>query len=141
MNCYLIRGLPNSGKSRLAQTLSPNCNISADQWFENLALLRNSTYRDVFGMEQLGHAHAWCKAQFRAALDRGEPAIAVHNTFVTRSPLNWYRSRAIEAGYTVTTLVVERTHQNQNDHLVDNKTIEQMIEQWQPADNRRYVVK
>lgn len=138
MICYLIRGLPNSGKSTLAQTLSPNCNFSADQWFENLARIRNCQYSDVFSMEQIGTAHAWCKNQFRAAIDYQEPVIAVHNTFVTRSVVNWYRKTAKKAGYQVTVLVIERTHDQENDHYVSSTVLQNMISQWQPCDNRRY---
>lgn len=70
----LIRGLPGSGKSTLARSMMGYTHIESDMYFD-----KNGKY--VFDGKKVPASHAWCLAQTKAALARGEHVV-VSNTFV-----------------------------------------------------------
>ena len=126
---YLLRGLPNAGKSTVAAQLAPGANFAADDAFETA-----DGY--AFDAERLGAAHAGCRRAVDAALGRGEPAVAVANTFTTRAELQPYIELGARHGYRTHVLVVERAHVGDNGHAVPDATIQRMAGRFQWLDAR-----
>ena len=72
---YLIRGLPGSGKSSLAEIIQPDKNyrFAADDYFTDSF----GKYR--FDPKLIGEAHEHCQFSAGAAMDDGENVV-IHNT-------------------------------------------------------------
>ena len=116
---YVVRGIPGSGKSTFAKTLSDN-HYEADMYF----LDQESNY--VFDGTKIKNAHAWCldKVKTDMAVDREK--IVVSNTFTQEWEMEPYFELAKEFGYKVFTIVVENRHGGTNVHNVPEDKIEQM---------------
>ena len=71
-----------------------------------------------------------------AALGRGEPAVAVANTFTTRAELQPYIELGARHGYRTHVLIVERAHDGDNGHAVPDATIQRMAGRFQWLDAR-----
>ncbi len=138
MDLYLIRGLPNSGKSTLAKTLAPNANYAADGYFELKALFLNISYPQAFERfrNEIGQAHEWCQEHVEAALKDNVRAVAVANTFTTFRELKHYLDLAVKYNYRVHVLTVERAHDGDNGHKVPDEAVKRMAERWQFVDKR-----
>lgn len=119
----ICRGLPGSGKSSLARTLAPNANFAADDYFEV-----EGEYR--FDPALLGEAHQQCMDNVRAAMEAGEPVVAVHNTFSKAWEAAAYFRMAEECGYSV--FVVEAQNDFGNVHGVPEGAIQAMKARWEP---------
>lgn len=135
MQLYILRGLPNSGKTTLANILAPYSNWSADQWFELQGKLEGKTYNEVFNKEQVGAAQVWCWNQVEEAMLNRMPRIAVHNTFVRRTEVNRYLKLAFMFEYTAHVITVERAHSGDNKHNVPDTTRYEMLKHWQPMES------
>ena len=83
---HLIRGLPGSGKTTMAQALLDkgiiDCFFEADQYFE-----KDGVY--TFVPELVTTAHEWCQEQTFNALRQGL-VVAVSNTFSRRWEMEPY---------------------------------------------------
>jgi len=88
---YLIRGLPGSGKSRLAEIIRISAekamlqfaHFEADQYFVD----SNGVYN--WNAAGLHAAHEWCQKQTAEHLTKGF-IVVVSNTFTTRKELRAY---------------------------------------------------
>jgi predicted kinase len=120
---YIIRGLPGSGKTTLAQQLASyqNCH-AADDFF-----VKDGAY--YFYPEKLGEAHAACQAGVRNSMVAGAESICVHNTFTKAWEVAPYRALAQEFGYSV--FVIECQNDFGNVHGVPDDTIEAMKARWE----------
>jgi len=77
LNLVLVRGLPGSGKSSLAASLSDH-NVAADDYF-----MEDGVYN--FDPTKLRDAHAWCFEMMVADFtESGAKTVVVHNTFTQR---------------------------------------------------------
>lgn len=116
---YVVRGIPGSGKSTFAKTLSDN-HYEADMYF----LDQESNY--VFDGTKIKNAHAWCldKVKTDMAVDREK--IVVSNTFTQEWEMEPYFELAKQYRYKVFTIVVENRHGGTNVHNVPEDKIEQM---------------
>ena len=89
MNLILIRGLPGSGKTTLANQLMYHfMHLTEAKMFEaDMYFMQNGKY--VFDRKLLGHAHKWCQDSTDDWLSKDGTAI-VSNTFTTVRELSPY---------------------------------------------------
>jgi predicted kinase len=126
---FLLRGLPGSGKSSLAKSLSnaTTGHVEADMYFMN-----GSIYE--FDASKLKEAHQWCKDVVEGwmAPEIGYlDTIIVSNTFTQEWEMKPYYELAEEYGYVVFSLVVENRHGGINEHGVPDETLEKMENRFQ----------
>ena len=120
---FLLRGLPGSGKTTLANQLGGSL-VEADRYF-----MVYGEYK--FDASKLKEAHAWCRNQVKEWMetnDRGfdVPRIVVSNTFTQEWEMKPYYDLAKEYGYIVFSLIVENRHGGQNVHNVPEEVIDRM---------------
>jgi len=121
-NLYMIRGLPGSGKTTLAETLAALRDVAAmaaDDFF-----YRDGVYE--FDASLLHHAHQDCQVRCKNAMFVGIKNIVIHNTFTTDKEMKPYLKFAEEFGYRVTTMIVENRHGCKSVHGVPDETMEKM---------------
>ena len=117
-NLYLLRGLPGSGKSTMANMLNATC-FEADMYF-----MRDGEYR--FDHTKLKMAHKWCQDSVEDCMNLRYERIAVSNTFTQEWEMQAYYDLAKKHGYTVFSIIVENRHGGQNIHNVPDESIERM---------------
>lgn len=124
---FLIRGLPGSGKTRLAKTLlgedGQSQHFEADQFF-----MVNGVYQ--FDKNRIGEAHDNCRARVVNAMVAGMSPIVVSNTFSQRWEMKVYQVAAEVYDYQVTELMLTGKL-FPNVHDVPDEVIQRMIERWQ----------
>ena len=116
---YIIRGLPGSGKTTLAQELAPESNMAADDWFDQFN-------EGKFDPNHLKDAHAWCKNKFTQFCENSEEVVAVHNTFIETWQYEDYVHVAEQLGYMVFVITAHNHHDSNSEHGVPSNKIEQM---------------
>jgi predicted kinase len=122
----LFRGLPGSGKTTLAELLSPVV-MSADAYFEDYIdgqLVYN------FDPSKLREAHEWCQKHTGLHMELSKPVVAVANTFTQEWEMEAYFQLAKKWGYRVSTVVVENRHGGTNIHGVPADKLEIMKERF-----------
>lgn len=119
----LIRGLPGSGKTTMAQEYAKAgyVHCEADQYFEV-----DGEYR--FDSSKLHAAHDDCLRRAIAAMDAGR-SVVVANTFVRRWEMEPYLKAAKKRGINVR--IVEATGNWPNVHSVPADVIERMRARWE----------
>lgn len=122
MKLIIIRGLPGSGKTTFAHTVTDTV-FEADMYFTD----SNGVYN--FDREKLSQAHYWCQAQVADAMKAGVPVIAVSNTFVRKWEMLAYLTLAKTFGYQVTEVTMTQPLRP-SIHGVPDEVIERMKEQW-----------
>ena len=108
--CYILRGIPGSGKSLLATTLANNFRektiiCEADDYF-----IKNGEYKYI--AEQLSNAHKYCYDRFKLAL-KSQNNIIVSNTAIREWEFEKYYDEAIKNNYIVFSIIVESRHNGQ----------------------------
>ena len=116
---YIVRGIPGSGKSTFAKTLSDN-HYEADMYF----LDQESNY--VFDGTKVKNAHAWCLDRVKTDMAVAREKIVVSNTFTQEWEMESYFELAKQYGYKVFSIIVENRHEGINQHGVPEDKIEQM---------------
>ena len=126
---YLLRGLPNAGKSTIAEQLAPGAVFAADDLFET-----DAGY--VFDRARLGEAHSSCRANVRKAFASGVERIAVANTFATRDEITPYLEMAHLHDYHIHVMAVEKLHDGDNEHDVPLASVKMMTKRFEWIDPR-----
>ena len=135
---YLIRGLPGTGKTTLAERLKGDgVMVAADDYF----YCEDGTYR--FDPKLLGRAHADCQLRACIGLRDGKDVV-VHNTFSQRWEMEHYidmaEGRWEAAGSKGARLVVidlfdggctDEQLVERNSHGVPLHAIQRMRERWE----------
>lgn len=115
---YILRGMPNSGKTTVANKLT-DYNVAADDFFDQF---NNGEFDPRF----LKAAHDYCRKTANRFMEDGLTPVAVHNTFTQSWEYKEYVDMAEDHGYTVHQIIVEKNHDNVNSHGVPDDKIEQM---------------
>ena len=118
----LLRGLPGSGKSTFAKSISHAAvgHIEADMFF-----MKEGEYK--FDASRLKDAHSWCRDTVEDWMNPfGFETIIVSNTFTQEWEMEAYYKLAEQYGYVVTSLIVENRHGGVNTHGVPDDKLEQM---------------
>lgn len=121
---YIIRGLPGSGKTALANSIA-DLIFEADQF----RLDQSGNYQ--FNPKDNGDVHQKCTIATKQAMKAGVEKIAVSNTFVKEWEFAHYRKMAREFGYQAFVLIVENRHFGENSHGVPENAIERMRENFE----------
>jgi predicted kinase len=116
---FIVRGIPNSGKSTFAKQLTSNV-FEADHYFYD----ENCNYN--FDSSKIKDAHKNCQDNVRYAMESNVLKIAVANTFTQEWEISPYYELAEKYGYTVFSLIVENRHGKTNNHEVPHEKIELM---------------
>ena len=125
---YIIRGLPGSGKSTIAEHfkfIANQSNISFE-WIETdkSFIQQNGDY--VFDKAKLHSAHQYWMARFKKSVNLGVDMIVVSNTSTRKWEFEEYMKYAEDNGYIVHVMIAENYHKSKNLHGVPDEKIEQM---------------
>jgi predicted kinase len=96
----IMRGLPGSGKTFLATSLSSARIASADDWFRDLW-----TGQYEYNAAQIQQAHAYCMGRAEAFMALDVPLVVVDNTNVRLAHMAPYLNMAERYGYAVRVLI------------------------------------
>ena len=121
MSLILVRGLPGSGKSTYAASLSGYRHFETDMFFE-----KKDGYK--FDPEQLGQAHMWCQKIVKHELQMGANVV-VSNTFTQRWEMQPYLDMAKEFNVPVDIVVMRGNYKSI--HNVPDQAIERMRARWE----------
>ncbi len=116
----LLRGLPGSGKTTLANVLNDPafpC-FSVDDYFTDATGNYNFDYKNNY------LAYKQCETQTKNAMKNNAPKIFVHNTFTLNWELEVYFKLAAQYDYRVFVCTVENYHNAKNIHGI---TPEQLL--------------
>ena len=116
---YILRAVPGSGKSLLAETMMRMAEAighacvtcCADDYFMN-----DGKY--VWDGDKIGLAHMRCKEKYLNAVGKNIDTIIVSNTNTTAKDVKHYRNIAIEHGYMVFVMTLENWHDGKDEHNV-----------------------
>ena len=137
-----MRGIPGSGKSTyIKEHLSEAFVCSADDYFEELAALNDTSYLEEFKIYLVPRAHAFCRGSFNHATEvMDEPLVVVDNTNIR----NWeyeedYVDSALRRGYEVQIVEIPfsrdmaEEYHRRNKHGVPLEVIKRMMEDYEPS--------
>ena len=144
----LVRGLPGSGKTRLASIIAslsiPECPISVNTFAtDDFFIVDDGVKKEYkFDPTKLHDYHIRnqnaVEKQMQDAIESGahfnlpvNDLIIVHNTFTQSWEMEAYYELADTYGYTVTSVVVENNHSNKSIHNVPDESISKMRDRFE----------
>lgn len=122
---FLIRGLPGSGKTTLAEQLRYPV-FEADQYF-----IDSETNEYKFDASKLKMAHKWCQLRVEHSMEDNIDTIVVSNTFTQEWEMDAYYELSKQYGYTVFSVIVENRHGGVNQHGVPEDKLQQMADRFE----------
>ena len=125
---FLVRGIPNSGKSTFAKELG-GIHFDTDNYF-----MVDGEYK--FDGTKLKEAHQWCQDSVANAMvlnhTTGEnETIVISNTFTQEWEMKPYMDMAKNWGYRVFSIIVENRHGGVNQHGVPDEKLQQMKDRFE----------
>jgi predicted kinase len=128
----LLRGLPGSGKSTIANSI----------WWEGIICEADKYFIDKdgnynFDATKLKDAHEWCRKRVEIFMkdnqmnDQFYRQIIVANTFTQEWEMKPYHELAEQHGYRVHSLIVENRHGNKSVHNVPDATMGNMLNRFE----------
>lgn len=123
MNLYLVRGLPGSGKSTFAATLSGALRAPH---FEHDMYLYTPEGEYLWTEERMAYAWRQCLRDTEQKMSLEFPAIIVSNVFPNGKAMRPYRKLADSYGYNITYVVVENRRGGVNVHDVPEEALAHM---------------
>jgi len=118
----LLRGLPGSGKSSLADVL-PGHICTADDYH-----MIDGKY--TWKQENANVAHLECQKKCERLMKMGSDIIKVANTSTTVKEMQPYYDLAEKYGYRVFSVIVENRHNGINNHNVPEETLKKMVDRF-----------
>jgi predicted kinase len=119
----ILRGLPGSGKSTVADILSENGKYPiccADDWY----VKEYGYYK--WNFSDIGKAHKYSKELCEKSMKKSIRKIIIANTNITEKDYKPYVEMASTYNYKVFSLVVENLHGHKSVHNVPDETLEKM---------------
>jgi len=119
---YLIRGIAGTGKTTLAEALTP--------WHCAADMMPGLYTKDGYNQHLQGRSHEWCKDTVEAWMKAGKRKVAVHNTFVLNQYIEPYEKLAHQYGYRFQVIQCEGEHGSLHD--VPEEIMQRWRETWEP---------
>lgn len=123
----LLRGIPGSGKTTLAQELSENGKYpvhSIDDYFTD----KKGEYKFEFDKNHL--AYKSCEENTKQSMQKGPSKIFVDNVFSIEWEMEPYFKLAAEFNYRIFVVTVENRHKGKNIHAISDEQIRKMAEKY-----------
>jgi ABC-type multidrug transport system ATPase subunit len=117
----LVRGLPGSGKTTFAKTLTDYIHFETDMYF-----CLSGEYK--WNGADIARAHRWCQSKVYEALKEGKKVV-VSNTFTKKWEMEAYFEMAKELNIPIS--VETMTGNYPNIHGVSEEHIEKMRSRWE----------
>jgi hypothetical protein len=119
---YLIRGIAGSGKTTLAEALTP--------WHCAADMMPGLYNEDgTYNMEKQQQSHVWCRDVIDSWMAQGKRKVAVHNTFVLNKYIEPYSNLAFIHGYRLQVIHMEGEHGSIHD--VPEETMQRWRDTWE----------
>ena len=135
---FIMRGVPGSGKSTMAEQLVARYDNARLSWaIHSTDALSYVDGKYDFDLKKLGARHEQNYKNFRASVSDGVPVVICDNTNITRKEFRPYVEIALTRGYRV--VYVEMPHPPaglaalRTKHGVPVEVIEKMLERWEPS--------
>ena len=125
---YLLRGLPGSGKTTLARSLSEGGKypvFSVDDYFTHH---QTGVYRFEFEKNHLAYRN--CEERTEEAMKRRMPKIFLDNTFTMEWEMEPYFRLAARYDYRLFVMTVENRHGSKNTHGISHEQVIKMGEKF-----------
>jgi hypothetical protein len=119
---YLIRGIAGTGKTTLAEALTP--------WHCAADMMPGLYTKDGYNQHLQGRSHEWCRDVIERWMEQGKRKIAVHNTFVLNKYIETYGNLAFMHGYRFQVIHCEGEHGSTHD--VPEEIMQRWRKTWEP---------
>jgi predicted kinase len=126
LQLILIRGLPGSGKSTMAESMMKD--VPGLMWTETDKYFIDSNGEYKFDPQELQDAHAWCQELTEDNLAKGLSTV-VSNTFSRKWEMQPYFDMA--KAHNAELVILEATGNWKSVHNVPQHTIDAMKKRWE----------